>query len=435
MPRWKSSFTNLATLGARLSTTAALVIVNGVAARRLSHQQLGLWMILLAINQFTNGLDLGFQFTLGNRLAALGSRGLDGERERRETFLSILFLQVFIFALESLIVLLVVPSFPWVAWFKITDPVLIGQVVPLMPAILIVMIGTLPVGLIWTVFFAYHEIKLASFLTAGANLIQVVAFVIAAYLCKFASIIFIYYASNIVLGTVLTAYLLVRRKWQFTFLPVRRIIEIVRSMVRVSSYAFFHTISSIILAILGPILSGGLYGLAGAADFWLLQKLFSFLTTAHLAILAPVAPAVTLESHSGNWDAVSHRLRTCIWQVWPAFFVIAGGMVWYAHPFIIQLWAGYRVKGYTLAGLLLLWACLTGFVNTYSVFLNSLGLVKIQSVLSMVMILPSILIPVLMSRWLGLSGVALGFAVCTLPAAIIWPFYTRRALRLHLLRV
>jgi Na+-driven multidrug efflux pump len=90
---------------------------------------------------------------------------------------------------------------------------------------------------------------------------------------------------------------------------------------------------------------------------------------------------------------------------------------------------------YPLATLLVLCACFQGFVNTFSVFLNSLGLVKIQSIISFAMILPSVLLPIWLSHWLGVPGIALAAAVCNIPGVIIWPIYTRRALRLHLLRV
>ena len=101
MRRWKSLSTNIATLCARLSSTAGILIANGVAARHMNREQYGLWIMLYSINLFTNGLDLGFQFTLGNRLAALGARGPEGEPERRETFLSIFFLQVAIFLFDN----------------------------------------------------------------------------------------------------------------------------------------------------------------------------------------------------------------------------------------------------------------------------------------------------------------------------------------------
>jgi O-antigen/teichoic acid export membrane protein len=435
MRHWKAVTTSAATLIARLSSTAALLVTNGIAAHLFSREQFGFWVLALVVNQLTNGFDLGFQFTLGNRLAALGSRGADGEQERRETFLSILFLQAGLFIVYSLIVLLAAPLIPWARWFKMTDPLLIRQVVPLMPLVIIIMIGTLPVGLIWTAFFAYREIKLASFLTGICNILQTVVFVVAARTCSFAWVIPIYYLSNIALGLMLTAYLFLRRKWRFTWIPVSRMVAIIRSMARVSSHAFLNTISAIISNVVGTIISGAGFGLAVAGDFDLMRRLFSFLATAHLAILAPISPAITQESRAGNWDSVRHRLRVCVLQVWPAFFLILGTGVWFMHPLLIHLWAGRTISNYSLAALLLAWACLSGFVNTFSSFLNSLGLVKIQAAAAIVMILPSILIPALLSRWMGVSGIALGFVLCSLPGAIILPLYARRALRLKLLRV
>jgi O-antigen/teichoic acid export membrane protein len=435
MRHWKTLTTSFATLCARLCNTAGNLVVNGAAYRCMTHEQFGLWSILYFLNLFTNGLDLGFQFTLGNRLAALGSRGPDGEEERRETYLSIVFLEAVFVVVYSLIVLLVVPRIPWVHWFKITNPLLAAQTVRLMPVVLIIMIGTLPVGLMWTVFFAYQEIKLASFLSGACNVLQTAVFVVAAYQWKFTWVILIYFTWNLAVGVILTSYVFIRRKWRFTLLPPARIFAIIRSMARVSFHAFFLTMVGILTNILGPIISGVVGGLAIAGDFALLQKLFNFLVNAHLAILAPVAPAVTLESHSGNWDAVGRRLRVCLFQLWPAVFLLGGGAVWWAHPLLFRLWTGHWLRDYPLAALFLLWACLGGFVNTFSVFLNSLGLVKVQAAVSFAILLPTILLPLLLGRWLGVPGIALAPILCTLPAVILWPSYTRRALRLHLLRV
>jgi O-antigen/teichoic acid export membrane protein len=435
MRHWKTFSTSFATLCARLSTTAGNLVVLGVASRRMTHDQFGLLSILLSLNLLTNGLDLGFRLTLGNRLAALGSRGAEAEQERRETFLSILFLEAAIAATYILLILFVIPVIPWAHWFKITDPLLTAQVRGLMPIVLPLMLGTLPVALMWTVFFAYHEIKLASFLTGLCTIVQTGVFVFAAFRFKFTWVIVIYFACTVVLGIVLTAYVFIRRNWSFALLPPARIFAIVRSLARVSFHSFFLTITAIISQILGPVVSGLMNGLGPAGDFTLIMKVFSFLGTSHLALMAPVSPAVSLEAHSGNWDGVRRRLRIWVFQVWPAVFLLGGGLVWCAHPVLIRLWAGHWLREYPLASLLLVWACLTGFVNTFSVFLNSLGLLKMQAAVSVAMLLPSLFLSAYLSHLFGNPGIALSLVLCLLPGAIIWPIYTRRALRLHLLRV
>ena len=77
-------------------------------------EEYGLWVVLYSINLFTNGLDMGFQFTLGNRMAALSALGAEAETVRRETFLSVFFLQILFYLFDILIVLLVVPHVPWI---------------------------------------------------------------------------------------------------------------------------------------------------------------------------------------------------------------------------------------------------------------------------------------------------------------------------------
>lgn len=435
MRNWKSLSTSFATLSARVSSTLGVLIINGVAKRHMTDDQFGLWTILYAVNLLTNALDFGFCFTLGIRLAALGARGAEAEEERRETFLSVLFLQAAIAVVIMLITYLIFPLLPWPRWFKVTDPHLIAQVQGLMPVILMLMVSTLPVALMWTAFFAYQEIRLASFLSLGCTILQGAVFVISSYSCSFVWILVNYFISATVLGVLVTIYLFIHRRWSLTLLPADRIFATLRSLARVSSHAFFNTMSAIVSTVLGTLVTGHASGLAAAGDFALIQKLFSFLVTSHLAILAPVAPPTTRDSHAGNWDAIRHRLNVCLLQIWPAVFFLLGPLIWWVHPILIRLWTGHALTLYSVASPLLLWACLSGFVNTFSVFLNSLGLIKLQAALSFTMIIPSLILTVLLSRWLGMEGIALSMLLCTLPAALIWPFYTRRALRLHLHRV
>jgi O-antigen/teichoic acid export membrane protein len=435
MRHWKNISVSLATLCARLSSVAGLLVINGLASRRMTHEQFGLWQILLSMSLFCQGLDFGFRFTLGNRIAALGAGGEGAEAERRETFLAITYLQVAIAAALIALALALLPYAPWEHWFKIKDPLLIAQTRRLMPLVISMMLGCLPLALMWTVFFGYHEIKLASSLSAVSALLQTALFVGAIYRFKFTWVVAIYFASNLGFGFALTVYVIIRRRWKVSPLPPARILEIARSMWRISFHSFLLTLSYLSSMILGPIVSGAVSGLASAADFALVQKLFSFMISAHQALLAPLSPAVTLESHSGNWDAVRRRMRVAVFQIWPAIFFLGGGVILCVHPLLIHLWAGKWLRDYPLAALLLAWACLNGFINTFTVFLNSLGLVKVQAAVSIAMLLPSLLVPVLMGRWLGAPGVPLAQAICLLPAAIIWPIYTRRALRLRLIRV
>jgi O-antigen/teichoic acid export membrane protein len=435
MRHWKTLTASFATVSARLSSVAAMVLTNGIAGRSMTRDQYGLWTVLLIFNLVTNGFDLGFSMTLGNRLAALGARGPEAEVERRETFLSILFLEI---AITTCLIGLVLVSFPFVPWqrvFKISDPILIAQVRRIMPIVMIFMVSTLPFALMNGVFYAYHEIKRASIVVALTSFAQVGVFALSVLWCRFTWVIILYFIANVALGVITTVYIFFHRKWAFSFLPFARIVATIQSLYRVSIHAFLLGLPAIISNVLGIFMSGVLFGLAAAGDFGNLLKLFSFLTTIHLSILSPISPAITLESHSGQWDSVRHRLRVCLLQLFPAFFLIAGCAVWYGHPLLIRLWIGRPFADYSLAGIMLLWACVAGFINTFSVFLNGMGLMKVQAAISLIMLIPSMILPYVFSRWFGPSGIAISMVLCALPFAIILPLYTRRALRLEMLRV
>ena len=437
MRHWKSLTTSFATLCARLSSIAGLMITNGIAGRLMTHDQFGLWIILLSINLLTNGFDLGFTFTMGIRLAALGSRGEEAgqaEEERRQTFLSIFFLELIISALLVLLVLLFHSFIPWARWFKVTDPLLITQVRQVMPIVLPFMVSTLPFTLANGVLYAYHEVKLASFLVAITAVLQVAIFAVAAYKLPFTQVLVVYFVANVALGVLLTGYVLIRRRWRITWVPLTRSLDIIRSLARVSFHAFLLGLPAIFTMMLGPFVSGLVAGLGAAGDFNLFQKLFSFLVTAHLSILAPFGPAITKEAHSGQWDSVRHRLRICLLQIFPAFFLILGGLIWYAHPTLIWLWVGRTLTDYRLAALLFAWALISSFVNTFSIFLNSLGLVKLQAAIGLATLVPSLILPIFLGKWMGPFGIALAMVLCAIPAAVILPFYTRRALRLQFAR-
>jgi O-antigen/teichoic acid export membrane protein len=435
MRHWKAISTSFATLCARLLSVAGLMITNGIAGRLMSKEQFGLWAILLSFNLLTNGLDLGFGFTLGNRLAALGSRGSEAEQERRETFLSIFFLEALITLALILLILVFVPIIPWTYFFHITDPVLGAQAQHIMPLTLIFMVGTLPFALTGPVLYAYQEIKLASGLAGASALLQTAVFAIAVTRCSYTQLILIYFFANVALCALGTVYIFFRRNWAFSFIQPGRAVAIVRSLARVSIHAFCLCLPAIFNMMLGPLISGMVSGLAAAGDFLLVQKLFTFLGSAHLSILSPFTPKFTLDAASGAWDAVRARLRLCLLVIFPVTFGTAGLAIFLFHPFIIHLWVGRTITDYAISALFLGWIILYGFGNTYSVLLNALGLVKVQAILSMSMILPSLLLPFLLGRIYGPVGIPISAIICMLPAMIILPLYTRKALRLKLTRL
>jgi O-antigen/teichoic acid export membrane protein len=110
-------------------------------------------------------------------------------------------------------------------------------------------------------------------------------------------------------------------------------------------------------------------------------------------------------------------------------------LIYLLHPIILFIWSGRTLADFTLAGLMALTAVLSGWGNTQSVLLNSLGLVKWQAI-AMVLWAPFfILLPLYMGKAWGITGVAAGTLLCMIPVSFFLPIYARYALRMKLLRV
>jgi O-antigen/teichoic acid export membrane protein len=412
----------------------ALLVTNGVAARRMSHEQFGFWAILLSMMFLAMALDFGFRYGLGNRLAALGAVE-DSERQRKEAFFAIFSLEVMIAVCSAVGCVLIFPFIPWAGLFKIENPDLARQAGQLMPVIVVLLLSYLPFSLAGTAFFAYLEIGAASFFVGAQAVLIMLVFLATVGWLSFPHVVILYYSAYLATGVASTLWLLMRRGWRIEWTPLRECWKILVSMAQPSLQFFALSLCATITGMLGTMVSGAVSGLAAAGDFNLVQRIFSLLLTLHLAFLAPIAPLVTREARAGNWEVVRGKLHQCLTRVWPLMFPLLGAALWLAHPLLIRLWAGKWVTDYFLAGLLLLWVCLSGLGNTYSVILNSLGLVRVQAIIALVLMAPVIFLPVVLGRVWGLYGIALAGVLSTLPVLLILPRYTKNALANHKMRV
>jgi len=198
---------------------------------------------------------------------------------------------------------------------------------------------------------------------------------------------------------------------------------------------FVLTLASSATGFVGTWVCGAAFGLVVAGHFSLLQRVFGLLNTVHIAILGPAGPEYTRLAQGGDWDELGRRHKRWRRLLLPGLFLVAGGLLWAAHPWLLKVWSGLPISDYTLAALIWLWVALIGWVGHYSVLLNSLGLVGFQGVYSLVMMLPSALIPYYLAGQWGGAGVALGLVLCVVPAAIIWPRMARNAMERRLLEV
>ena len=104
-------------------------------------------------------------------------------------------------------------------------------------------------------------------------------------------------------------------------------------------------------------------------------------------------------------------------------------MIFIFHPIILKFWTGRSLSNYTLAGLFALYALFMGWGNTNSILLNSLGLVKVQAIWSLIVAPIYLFLTFYFGSSIGVQGVALAGVLSTIPGVIYFTYYARKAIK------
>jgi stage V sporulation protein B len=226
----------------------------------------------------------------------------------------------------------------------------------------------------------------------------------------------------------MTLFVVVWKRWRWSLPNWRQQAALLKSMSGPSLDFFWLNMSSMATALLGPFLAGAVAGLATAGDFALIQRIFGLLVTLHLALLSPLSPSFTRHASENDWGWITKKFTLCVKRFWPAVFLGGGLVLAVIHPWILQLWTGRWISDYGLVAFLASAAMATGWANTHSVLLNSLGAVRRQALLSLVMLIPVVALPLLLGKFLGVYGIALATTICIMPSAILTTQWVHSAL-------
>lgn len=426
---------SIATTLARVALVGSLLVINGVATRRMSQERFGFWAILISLPYLLQVFEMGFRSSLGNRLSALMAEGEASENKRRDTFLAVFVVEILFGVCGGILCVILLPLIPWTAVFKIQDPLLAAEAGRMLPLIAACLFANLPFSLWGAVFYSYLEIGMGSFLAGFQAVFLMLVFCASAWLLPFEQIVRNYFVAYLATNIAFTAWAFFRRRWAPRIPPWRDMLAIIGSLWHRSAEFFLCSFCGAVTSLLGIFVSGTISGLAAAGDFSLIQRVFSLFISLHTAFMTPLSPFITRIARAGEWVAVRAELRKYIWRVWPLLFPLAGGLMFLAHPLVLRLWTGRWITDYPVAGYLLAWACFNGLANTYALFLNSLGIVRVQAAFAIFMILPTVYLPVYLGKWLGVPGIALATALSAVPSLLIYPYYTMRTLREQRMRV
>jgi O-antigen/teichoic acid export membrane protein len=415
-----------------------MFVTTGIATRFFTKEEFGLWAILLSFIYLGLAFDFGFRSALTNRLAAMvaDSAG-QANNKQRDFFLSIFYLQIVIGFIGVVFFVGFGNMIPWANLLKVRQPEISGNINRLISIVFFILFINVPLLASSSVFTAFQEVHLNSLLNVVQWIILLAVFWISAFLkaLPFERVILWYFTAYLLIGLIRTLILFHHRKWSLVWVPAAQQIRNIRAISSVSSHFFLLNISALIVSTGGTFLAGLVGGLADAGDFNLIYRLFGLLITMHMALMASFAPAFTRDARLGNWEGVRRKLHFCLYIIVPILFIGTGGLILTFHPIILKLWTSCSLMNYTLASLLALFALFSGWGNTNSILLNSLGLVKPQAICAFIIAPIYLSLTFYFGKSFGVEGVALAGVLCAAPGMIFFTYYTRRAIEFEKINV
>lgn len=418
-------------MGARAVGILSSLLTTALLTQSLSAEAYGLWAVVWTFVSFSSGFDFGLSQSLKNKLASL-SAAPNGSTaaEQREYFLSVCYALCLTGAIGITVTVLLRPLVPWAQLLNIQDAALADRVVPSLTFVISLLLVAVPLTLSSYGFFAYQEAHWASLLTAGQSVLMLGSLVVAVRLFSLTGVFVSYYATYTIATLITFALFLRRRRWMLQRISLRRQWAYIRSLARVSFQFWLLGLAAVLIASTDTILASRVAGLAQAGDFSLVQRLFLLMITVHMSILVPLGAAYTQAAHLGNWRWVRKALTSSVYGV-VAFFAVGGGLIVMLHPLILQLWTGRVIHNFNLVLLMALWALIYSWVNSFSILLNSLGEIKLQSTLIVLVAIINIPLSLFLGSKLGVVGITLGSIICYLPLAVTNTVQVRRIFRRH----
>jgi O-antigen/teichoic acid export membrane protein len=397
------------------------MLITAVIVRYFSPEEFGLWSLLMSLTGIFAGLDLGFGNALRNKLAQLSAFKGPEREEGRVYFLSIFYTFLPIAVLLSIAMVMLRKFVPWGTLFNSLNVNIIQE-----GSWLFVAGGVLSlVNVVFMFnnagFFGYQESHITAFygfISRVCILLMVVLFVYLRLPFFFITTMFFVI---VLLFSIISFFIFLRRRnWKIVLLRRKVIIRKVKELWGKSAQFTILQVLSVIYVSIDLFLISKLLGLPAVGDYVLVKRIYVLIGCFHFAFLMPIWSAYTEAVTSGDFAWVKNVVRKSALYTVLAFIAATIIFTIFGKSFV-YLWTGKRITNIFLYFLLGLQALISAWANCFSVFLNSVGILKGQIFLSFSGIL--ILAPTAfyLSKIFGLLGICCALIAVTIPTAIFNP--------------
>jgi O-antigen/teichoic acid export membrane protein len=425
---WLVLVGSASTVLSRFSSLILGLLLTGIVARYLSPELFGLWAILTFMVAVVPVLDIGIALALRNRLARDFADPARDE-EGRICFFSVFYTYIGLALLLAAVLWILKGVIPWAALFSTCDPEIIRVGSLGITAALAVLVASLPFSVATAGFFSYQQTHwncLFEFLRSLAVTCSVALLVF--FRARFLALVLAFSAAILLASAGSFLLFLKKRRWKPAAVGLRSVKDNVAGLVRKGAQFGLMQLSATVIFSAQALVVANVAGLKDAGEYALVQKMFLVLNTLHFAVLAPLWSAYTESVASKDLAWVKKALALSVAYTVVLYTAGTVGLYAFGRPLIL-LWAGKTVENTLLYALMGLWVFVNGWVNCFSVYLNGIGRLRIQTAL----LVPAALAYVPLAHYcgtrFGLPGICLASIIVFVPLAISNPAQSMMSLR------
>lgn len=394
-------------LSSALSNATRLGVVF-ILARYYSKEEFGIWAAITSATALLTSNDFGITNALRNKLSVLRVKD-DTELNEGKSYFFSAFLFFLILSLCLSLLLLTLSYFvSFDVLFKTDNTFLKSQGSKIILLVQFIVFLNIPFSMGGACFFSFNESIISSLFSAFSSVllfILVLAFTFLHY--SIVTISVGYFSINLIIGSLSTLYFIKRRGWfsnpSGIHIGYRRVKELFLTGFQFMGVQF----SNAFLYNFGTLFASAFLGLKIAAEFNLVQKLYTFIIGISQSILNPIWGGYAEAAANKDWKWCLNTLRAST-MITAFLFICIIILMYYFGNFFLFIIAG---KGYVsnpilfiLLGLTNLFIILHSTAATLQYAINKISILLLVNFIAVLIILP---ITKFFTISLDINGIAL----------------------------
>ena len=391
----------------------------GIVVRYLSPQNFGLWASVASFSSIFSVFNFGFGSSLLNKLSKLYAQ--ENNEESKVYFFSVVYALFILIFIIIFFVFLIKPLIPWNILFKTEnlETIKTGSLLFIIFSVLTLI--SIPISLNDIVFYSYQEAWWVSvFALLLSSLLLISSILLVRFHSSFVVLVVSMSIMPLISSTISLFTMLWKRKWNIILVNFRVIVEKVKELSVQSLQFLFIQVPTLFLLSLDTLVISKTAGLENAGEYFLVKKLAFFFAIIYMSLYASVWACYSEAVEKGDFKWVKKMLNVSGKLTIFAYLFFISLFCLFGNSFV-HLWAGKYVENSILFLLLGVWSFLYSWGSCFSIFLNSIGHLKLQAILLTIGAIILFPLSIFLGNKLGIIGVCLAWIIVSSITAISNP--------------